>query len=237
MDELVRNVILVGGAGIGLLILNALLNRVLLGPGAGRRAAVRRVRERQGGVPRQGGTSEADVTGSRGPRWPAPVALALAGALAGASCLSVCAREPEPGRFPTGRCGVEVGIFETAHARKEGTHATRRVVSELWRKDAGTWVLVREAMEPEWEVTDLPPGDYDVRVERSVEESGVERRLASTDNARFTLAAGERVEVAVVLEDPTRAVVAVAVPVAVLGIGFWAWNEVSEDNWLGGDSW
>jgi hypothetical protein len=70
--------------------------------------------------------------------------------------------------------------------------------------------------EPAWQLSELPPGRYRVQVERRIDETGHERRLASSDDVEFVLGPGDEVLVEVVLKHPKRVVVGTGVGVGVM---------------------
>ena len=149
---------------------------------------------------------------------------------AGSACVSVRALPPASATGAAGGATVRVRIFENVGARKAGLHTVRTIVSELWRKEQGEWVLEREEREAAWTAADLQPGTYRVGVERWVNEGGVEERLPSSDRATFKLAIGERVDVDVVLKHPGRPLACVIVPAVVIG-GIYLLGQQAMSDW------
>jgi len=206
MGELLRNTVLITVAGTSLMALNALLHHLMFRDGGGRGSAGRRL-----------------------------VALALAAELLCSSCVSVRALPPAALANSVTGASVEVQIFETLGAKKNGLHTVRTVVSELWRKEGHAYVLVREAKEAIWAAAELPPGTYKVCVRHWVDEAGAEQRLPSSDHAVFSLSDGDRVRVDVVLRHPHRLVAGFVYPIVIVGV-LWAIGSVMMSGWTMGFS-
>jgi hypothetical protein len=195
MAELLRSAIVITIAVVTLLAVNAVLHHVIYPQRAGRKATWR--------------------------RWRPLAALTLATELLCSSCVSVRARPAVPTGSPATSAVVEVRIYETISARRSGVYTVRTIVSELWHKEPHEWVLVREAREAVWETDKLPPGKYKVRVRRWIDDRNREQSLESTDHATFTVAAGERTIVDVVLKHPGRPLTAVVITLVIVGLGAW----------------
>lgn len=136
-------------------------------------------------------------------------------------CVSVGVGKARPLAGQGSQCSVELHVYETTKARDSGVHTARTIVSELWRKEKGGKVLVREAREASWTAAELPPGKYTLRVRQWVDAEGGVHGLGSADSASFTVGAGERARSEVVLKHPKRVVTAVAVAVILVGVGVW----------------
>jgi hypothetical protein len=201
MGGLLGSLVVITVAGVVLLAFNALLHRVVFRSGTG-----------------------------LGPRGRRLGAVAVAVHLLGSACVSVRALPPAAATGAAGGAAVRVRIYESVGARKAGLHTVRTIVSELWRKERGEWVLEREEREAAWTAVDLRPGTYRVAVERWVNEGGVEERLPSTDHATFKVARGERVDVDVVLKHPGRPLAYVIVPAVVIG-GIYFLGQQAMSDW------
>lgn len=143
------------------------------------------------------------------------VVLALAGVASLGGCVSVRASRVEGAAPGSDTATVAVRVYDSVDDRDAGVLSRRRAVTELLR-DEQVWTLVHETDEPAWQRADLPPGRYRVQVERRIDETGRERRLASSDDVEFTLGPGDEVHVEVVLKHPKRALVGTGVGVGVV---------------------
>jgi len=143
------------------------------------------------------------------------VVLALAGVALLGGCVSVRASRVESAAPGSDTATVAVRVFDSVDDRDAGALSHRRAVTELLR-DEQVWTLVHATDEPAWQRADLPPGRYRVQVERRIDETGRERRLASSDDVEFTLGAGDEVLVEVVLKHPKRVLVGTGVGVGIV---------------------
>lgn len=94
---------------------------------------------------------------------------------------------------------VAVKIYETTSDRKKGLEARRRIVSELYRRENGEQRLVREEALPEWSVSGLPPGEYELRVAKWLDKDGQTRSLGTARHQRFVVSSGEKTTADVVV--------------------------------------
>jgi hypothetical protein len=143
------------------------------------------------------------------------VVLALAGVAFLGGCVSVRASRVEGAAPGSDTATVAVRVYDSVDDRDAGVLSSRRAVTELSRDERG-WTLVRATDEPAWQLSDLPRGRYRVQVERRIDQTGREQRMASSDDVEFTLAAGDEVLVEVVLRHPKRVLVGTGVGVGVV---------------------
>jgi hypothetical protein len=142
--------------------------------------------------------------------WVGRAVLALAGSALLGGCVSVSASKIAGAAAASGPATVDVRVYDSVDDRDAGVLSRRRAVTELLRDDRG-WQPVHATTEPAWQRADLPPGRYRVQVERRVDETGRERRMASSDDVEFALGPGDEVHVDVVLKHPKRALVGAGV--------------------------
>lgn len=147
------------------------------------------------------------------------VVLVLAGVAFLGGCVSVRASRVEAAAPGSDTATVAVRVYDSVDDRDAGVLSRRRAITELLRDERG-WTPVHATDEPAWQLSDLPRGRYRVQVERRIDETGRERRLASSDDVEFTLGAGDEVLVEVVLKHPKRALVGTGVGVGVVVVAF-----------------
>jgi hypothetical protein len=142
------------------------------------------------------------------------VVLALAGIALLGGCVSVRASRVEAAAPGSDTATVEVRVYDSVDDRDAGVLSRRRAVTELLREERG-WTPVHGTDQPDWQLSELPGGRYRVQVERRIDETGRERRLASSDDVEFALSPGDKVLVEVVLKHPKRVLVGTGVGVGV----------------------
>jgi hypothetical protein len=94
---------------------------------------------------------------------------------------------------------LTVRIYETSSKRKNGQETRRKILSELYRTEGGEQRLVREETLPEWSVSDLPPGEYELRVAKWQDKDGRTRTLATARHKKFVVSSGQRTSADVVI--------------------------------------
>ncbi len=143
------------------------------------------------------------------------VVLALAGVAFLGGCVSVRASRVEAAAPGSDTATVVVRVYDHVDDRDAGVLSRRRAVTELLRDEQG-WKRVHATDEPAWQLSELPHGRYRVQVERRIDETGHERRMASSDDVEFALGPGDKVLVEVVLKHPKRALVGAGVGAGVV---------------------
>jgi hypothetical protein len=91
-----------------------------------------------------------------------------------------------------GRGELTVRVYETSSDKRRGIETRKKIVSELYRTENGKQRLVREATLPQWSASDLPAGEYELRVATWLDRDGHRRSLAAARHAKFVLPAGRR---------------------------------------------
>ena len=147
----------------------------------------------------------------------ARVVLALAGVAFLWGCVSVRASKVEGAAADSVTGSVVVRVYDRVDDRDAGVLSRRRAVTELFRDERG-WTLVHATDEPAWQLSELPRGRYRVQVERRIDETGRERRMASSDDVEFALGPGDKVLVEVVLKHPKRVLVGTGVGAGVVAV-------------------
>ena len=145
------------------------------------------------------------------------VVLALAGVAFLGSCVSVRASRVEAAAPGSDTATVAVRVYDSVDDRDAGVLSRRRAVTELLRDERG-WTRVHATDEPAWQLCELPRGRYRVQVERRVDETGREQRMASSDDVEFALGPGDKVLVEVVLKHPKRVLVSAGVGAGVVAV-------------------
>jgi hypothetical protein len=145
------------------------------------------------------------------------VVLALAGVAFLGGCVSVRASRVATAAAGSGTATVTVRVYDSVDDRDAGVLSRRRAVAELLR-DEQVWTPVHATDEPAWQLSDLPPGHYRVQVERRIDETGREQRMASSDDVEFEVGPGDKVLVEVVLKHPKRALVGAGVGAGVVAV-------------------
>jgi hypothetical protein len=133
--------------------------------------------------------------------------LAVAGVAFLGGCVSVRASKAPGAVAGSGTATVVVRVYDRVDDRDARVLSRRHAVTELLRDER----RVHATDEPAWQLSELPPGRYRVRVERRIDETGHEQRMASSDDVTFELGPGEEVLVEVVLKHPKRVLVGTGV--------------------------
>ena len=124
---------------------------------------------------------------------------------------------------------LTVRVYETSSDRRKGLEARKRIVSELYRTEDGEQRLVREATLPEWTASDLPAGEYELRVATWLDRDGHRRSLTTARHAKLVVSAGQRTTVEVVVYGSRNgwyvlgALVGVAIAVGVSAVEAGSW--------------
>lgn len=112
---------------------------------------------------------------------------------------------------------VAVSVYRKTAERNAGLPVAFPVLSELQKVEGGDRTTVARSMAASWSVPGVPPGRYVLRVARKIDERGDVVPLKKPYSREFDVAAGERVEAAVVLEKvPVGWIVLAAVTVVLL---------------------
>lgn len=135
-------------------------------------------------------------------------------------CLSVHTQSRRENRP---EAGVMVVVFADDAARRRGEPGPAGVLSELEYRQQGRWQPVFRSLEPRWTLTGLPPGRYRLRFPARLDEAGKVVPLSEKPK-KFTLKAGEMLQLQAVLEHvPVALVVAGVVVVAVVAVALSKW--------------
>ena len=130
-------------------------------------------------------------------------------------CVSVGLTRSPAGDGETGE--VAVSVYRKTAERNAGVLVAFPVLSELQKVEGGARTTVARSMAPTWSVPGVPPGRYVLRVARKIDEHGDVVPLKKPYSREFDVAAGQRVEAAVVLEKvPVGWIVLAAVTVVLL---------------------
>lgn len=150
---------------------------------------------------------------------------AFAAALA-AALFTSCATMREAGRTPIdGELGaVRVAVFTDDDARAAGRLLGEPIAGVLERREKGRWQPVFRSLEPSWAVAGLEPGRYRVRFDLTLDEHGQPDDLERPVKSAIDVRRGEAVDVELVLDHVSPAMVAagaVAVVVAAVVLHEW----------------
>jgi len=138
--------------------------------------------------------------------------LAVASVMVLARCVSVRASKATGAAAGSGTATVVVRVYDRVDDRDARVLSRRHAVTELLRDER----RVHATDEPAWQLSELPPGRYRVQVERRIDETGREQRMASSDDVTFELGPGEEVLVEVVLKHPKRVLVGAGVGAGIM---------------------
>lgn len=135
-------------------------------------------------------------------------------------CLSV---QTQSRRQNRPEAAVTVAVFADDAARRRGEPGPAGVLSELERREQGRWQPVFRSLAPRWALTGLPPGRYRLRFPARLDDSGNVVFLSEKPK-KFSLQAGEMLQVQAVLEHvPVALVVVGVVVVAVVAVALSKW--------------
>ena len=110
-----------------------------------------------------------------------------------------------------------VAIYEKARDRDSGRPVPYPVLSELIRVDGPSRAVVARSMAGTWTIGELAAGRYALRTAKKIDEKGDVVPLSGAVEKEFALAAGERVEAKVVLEQvPVLLIVLAVITVVIL---------------------
>lgn len=129
------------------------------------------------------------------------VAVAL---LAGCATARVAGRHPAPGQGG----GVRVRVFADDDARRAGRVLDGALSGALERREKQGWTPVFRSLDPAWTVAGLLPGRYRVRFDDTLDAAGRARGLERPVARSVEVRAGELVEVEVILDHVSPAMVA-----------------------------
>jgi hypothetical protein len=130
--------------------------------------------------------------------------------LVAGSLLAACATIRESGRSTTPEAGgaVRVGVFADDEARRAGDLLPGSIAGVLEHREKGGWTAVFRSLDPSWTVAGLAPGRYRVRFDAALDRAGrpeaLERPVVETVQVRD----GEAVDVEVILDHVSPAMVA-----------------------------
>lgn len=123
----------------------------------------------------------------------------------------------EGARSGTGEFGV--AVYERAGDRDSGRPVSYPVLTELIRVDGAARTVVARSMAATWTIGELAAGRYVLRTAKKVDEKGDVVPLSGPIEKEFRLAAGEKVEAKVVLEQvPVLLIVLAVITVVILVI-------------------
>ncbi len=122
-----------------------------------------------------------------------------------------------------------VRVFENRSERRREFSTRLRVVSELYRVEGTARKLVREEKEPRWAASDLPPGEYELQVNRWIDDQGNLQTLPFKYKGKFAIRANETAMADVVLGDAYNGWVKVVIGAAVVvGLAYFLGHEAME---------
>lgn len=124
--------------------------------------------------------------------------------------LSSCATMRESGRTPIegDRGGVRVAVYADDDARAAGRLIGEPISGVLERREAGGWKPVFRSLDSSWAVVGLEPGHYRVRFDLTLDESGQPEDLERPVREEVDVRSGEIVEVELLLDHVSPAMVA-----------------------------
>ena len=121
-----------------------------------------------------------------------------------------CATARESGRTPLDgdRGGVRVAVFADDDARARGELLREPISGVLERRTGETWEPVFRSLDPSWAVVGLEPGRYRVRFDLTLDPSGQPEDLERPVREAVDVTPGEIVEVELVLDHVSPAMIA-----------------------------
>ncbi|HET9795588.1 MAG TPA: hypothetical protein VFS34_14130 [Thermoanaerobaculia bacterium] len=117
----------------------------------------------------------------------------------------------------TGTGAFNAAIFDHERDIAKNALTANRVESTLYREDPGGPVAIKQTAEPSFEVTDLPPGRYRLRV-AGWRDGNASSAPSATRQKKFTIAPATRVQANVVLNDYGPAISGGSVVLIAIGI-------------------
>ncbi len=138
--------------------------------------------------------------------------------LVAALLLSSCTTIRESGRHPAGAegAGVRVAVFADDEARAAGRVLGTPVAGVLERRAGRGWTPLFRSLEPTWAVAGLAPGRYRMSFEATLDARGQAEDLDRPVRQEIDVRAGEVVEVEVLLDHVSPAMVAAGAVAVVL---------------------
>ncbi|MFN7986881.1 MAG: hypothetical protein U0529_05380 [Thermoanaerobaculia bacterium] len=132
-------------------------------------------------------------------------------------CVSVGLSRSVREGAPSGTGEVGVAIYQKASDRDSGSPVAYPVLSELIRVDGASRTVVARSMAGTWTIGELAAGRYVLRTAKKIDDNGNVVPLSGPVEKEFALAAGERVEAKVVLEQvPVLLIVLAVITVVIL---------------------
>jgi hypothetical protein len=136
-------------------------------------------------------------------------------------CVSIgvsrAAFESPPDASAPTKGALAVSVFEKSRDRDAGRVAALPVLSELARVTDNGEETVGRSMAPAWNLPDLPPGRYRLRVTRRLTPEGDIEALENPGDKTFEVKAGEKTTLSVVLKKvPVFWIVLAAVTIVAL---------------------
>jgi hypothetical protein len=124
-----------------------------------------------------------------------------------------------------------VRVFDDRSDRKRDVTTHRTIVTKLYLVEGKAEKLVREEREPRWSVSELPAGEYLLRVGKWANDVGGVKTYQAGHHDHLVIRDNETTVADVVLSDPEKAWVQVAIgAVVVVGVGcYFAYQEMQ--NW------
>lgn len=124
---------------------------------------------------------------------------------------------------------LQVRVFEDRSERRHELSSRLRVVSELYRVEGAAKKLVREETESRWTASDLPPGEYELQVNRWIDDQGTAQVFPFKYKGKFAIRANETAMADVVLADAYNGWVKVVIGAAVVvGMAYFVGHEAME---------
>lgn len=155
------------------------------------------------------------------PRTLRPAALLVAGSLL-AACASI--REAGRGANPDPGGAVRLAVFADDDGRRAGEMLTGSIASVLERQEKGGWAAVFRSLDPSWTVAGLAPGRYRIRIDAALDAAGRSEALERPVARSVEVRDGEAVDVEVVLDHVSPALVAAgAVGVVIAAVLLHEW--------------
>jgi len=135
------------------------------------------------------------------------------------SLLSACATLHETGRRPTpGDLGaVHVSVFANDEQRRAGVSLQQPISGVLEQRVDGRWTPVFRSIAPSWTVASLEPGRYRIRFDARLDPRGAPEALERPVERKVDVRRGEVVDVELILDHVSPAMVAAGAAAIVIG--------------------
>lgn len=138
---------------------------------------------------------------------PRLLSLAVPSLLLLVGCVSAREAGRHPGQDPESG-GVQVAVFADDEARDAGTTLAEPVSGVLERREGRDWIPLFRSLESSWAIAGLEPGRYRVRFDSRLDDRGQPDALERPLVEEVRVAGGEVVDVEVVLDHVSPAMVA-----------------------------